>query len=72
MGFFGFERFIFNYKHDKKTFCHIHPSHHHPIPDHLIHMYDTLTFKFKCQGSGGGGRGAFLSHTPPPPPPPHP
>ena len=38
---------------------------------HLSHIYDTLTFKFKCQRwGGGGGGGCFVSHNPPPPPPP--
>ena len=41
---------------------------HHPHPQNLSHIYDTLTFMFECQGWGGGGW-LFLIQ---PPPPPHP
>ena len=42
-------------------FCHINPP-PPPHPYHLIHMYDTLTFKFKCQWWGDGG-GGYISVT---------
>ena len=47
-----------NYKHEKKLLKITHPW-------HLSHIYDTLTFKFKCQGWGGGG-GVCDRNTPPP------
>ena len=34
-------------------------------PQHLSHIYDTLTFIFECQGWGVG---VVISHSTPPPP----
>ena len=28
-------------------------------PQHLSHIYDTLTFIFECWGWGGGGEGVY-------------